>query len=94
MNALQRTRAQSFRDLKAEQSQLFLKKESQIKQYLSSIKSNSKIFDIIISSLNALLNLISTENSDYFMNIIDVLPRMVRKSITDFRGNNRCICND
>ena len=88
MNALQRTRAQSFRDLKAEQSQLFLKKESQIKQYLSLIKNNSKIFNIIISSLNALLNLISTENSDYFMNIHSIIKLKGIKILCNLSSSN------
>ena len=69
MTALERPRVKSFIERKNEEAELLQKKEQQIKQHLITIKNNPKFLKVLNIELISLQNLISQENSDYFINI-------------------------
>ena len=62
MSSFKRPRIKSFIERKNEEAELLIKKETQIRQLLKTIKNNSKFLKGLTLPLISLENLISKEN--------------------------------
>ena len=73
MSSLEKPRVKSFIERKKEETEILNKKEQEIKQQLTTIKSNKTFSKVLSIALNTLENLISLENADHFINANSII---------------------
>ena len=88
MSSTERQRIKSFIERKNEEALLLLRKEQQIKEHLKTIKNNAKFIKGLNLTLITLENLISKDNSDYFINIHSIIKLKGIKTLCNIASVN------